>query len=54
MCKSIVEHLVRVTCPNRAGRQGRVLWVGGVPTEVAGPAPGLQTALGDLPQLARE
>lgn len=40
MCKSIVERSGRVTCPNRAGRQGRRLWAGGVPTEGAGPAPG--------------
>lgn len=42
MCKSIVEHLLRVTCPNRAGRQSRVLWAGGVPAEVAQPAPTLE------------
>lgn len=45
MCKSIVEHLLRVTCPNRAGRQSRMLWAGGVPAEVAWPAPTLETPL---------
>lgn len=45
MCKSIVEHLLRVTCPNRAGRQSRMLWAGGVPAEVAWPAPTLKTPL---------
>lgn len=52
MCKSIVEQPVRVTCPNRAGRQGRTLWAGGVPTEVGWPAPGLETTLGESLRLS--
>lgn len=46
VCKSIVEYLVGVACPDRAGRQGRRLWAGGEPTEVAWPAPGLETPPG--------